>query len=129
MKKILMFAMASLLFSASVMAGTVNGGMSDSQNDLATGKRKKSVSTPPDEMQRTFHVTRIQNDENRFVLMIGRKPNTKVSVSVFDKNGNLLYKSSRKANRDFATILNLENIEGALIKVSDTNGLEKDFSF
>jgi len=119
MKKSILFCLAFIFAAAGVMA-----------NDHVTSpgkEEKKKKVTAVDENSRTFHVTRCAEDHKVF-LMVGKKPNTKVTVRVYNKNGSLLYSDRINASRDFATILNLEGIDGATIKVSDNSGLEKEYS-
>ncbi len=118
MKKSILFCLAFIFATAGVMA-----------NDYATpGKEeKKKKVTSVDENSRTFHVTRCAEDHKVF-LMVGKKPNTKVVVKVYNKNGSLIYTDRINASRDFSTILNLEGVEGATIKVSDNSGIEKEYS-
>ena len=134
MRKNLLFGLACFFSVGSVMAATEY----TSKENPAAGKEVSAYSNPvtplnkkkkaaPAEIERNFHITKCA-DENKVFLMVGKKPNTKVRVRVYDKNGALVYTNSISAKRDFSTILNLEGIEGAVIKLSDTNGLEKNYT-
>lgn len=133
MKKNLLFGLACLLSAGTVMASESNsekntvtsGNELRSTGDTVTPDEKKKRAAAS-ESERTFHVTKFA-DDNKVFLMVGKKANTKVRVRVYDKSGALVYSESISAKRDFATILNLENVEGAVIRISDSNGLEKDY--
>lgn len=133
MKKNLLFGLACFLSIGTVMANE-----SSSEKQIATngnefriyenpvnpGEKKKKAAAS--ESDRNFHI--IKGDDNKVVLMVAKKPNTKVRVKVYDKNGTLVYFDSINAKRDFATVLNLEAVDGAVIQLSDTNGLERNYT-
>lgn len=133
MKKNLLFGLVCFFTAGTVMASGVpsmnqlsfSANESVDYHDPVTPTKKKKVA--PAETERTFHITKCA-DENKVFLMVGKKPNTKVRVRVYDKNGALVYNESISAKRDFSTILNLEGVEGAVIKLSDSNGIEKDYT-
>ena len=119
MKKSILFCLAFIFAAAGVMA---NGNATSPVKE----EKKKKVTTV-NESSRTFHVARCA-DDNKVFLMVGKKPNTKVKVRVYDKNGALIYTDRINANRDFSTILNLKDLDGATIKVSDSSGIEKEYN-
>ncbi len=124
MKKSLLFCLAFVFAASGLMANNLTA----SEYGTTPGKEeKKKKVTAVDESSRTFHVAKCA-EENKVFLMIGKKPNTKVTVKVYDKNGSLLYSDRINANKDFSTILNLQAIEGATIKVSDNSGIKKEYN-
>ena len=133
MKKNLLFGMICFFTAGTVMASgipsmnqlSVSTSESVAYLDPVTPAKKKKVA--PNETERSFHITKCA-DENKVFLMVGKKPNTKVRVRVYDKKGTLVYTESINAKRDFSTILNLEGVDGAVIKLSDSNGIEKDYT-
>jgi hypothetical protein len=134
MKKIILSVTACLLFAgtsvanvASASALVVKEKSSSEMRGLERGKRSKKV-TRTDEADRRFHVVPVAGEKNKVVVMIGKKANTKVSIRIYDQNGILVYNESRKATQDFATLLNLESVEGAVVKLSDNQGFEKKYT-
>jgi hypothetical protein len=134
MKKNLLFGLACFLSVGTVMATEVSSEkdivltgneMYAYENPVTPADKKKKAA--PSETERNFHITKCA-DDNKVFLMVGKKPNTKVRVRVYDKNGTLVYTESINAKRDFSTILNLEAVEGAVIRLTDSHGLEKDYT-
>ena len=133
MKKNLLFGLACFFSVGMVMAAEtpsesrVIAKESEAvmKNPVTPENKKKRAAAA--EIERNFHIMKCAG-ENKVFLMIGKKPNTKVRVRVYDRDGVLVYTDSFSSKRDFSTILNLEAVEGAVIKLSDTNGLEKNYT-
>ena len=129
MKKNLVFGLACLLSIGTVMATEMSSEKRITatafENPVTPADKKKRAAAS--ESERNFHIIK-GVDDNKVFLMVAKKPNTKVRIRVYDKNGTLVYSDSISAKRDFATTLNLEAIDGAVIKLSDTNGLEKSYT-
>lgn len=129
MKKNLLFGLACFFSVGTVMAtGITSDRVIEEGTEMhAVTPENKKKKAAPAEIERTFHIARC-NEANKVLLMVGKKPNTKVRVRIFDKDGTLVYSDVISAKRDYSAILNLEEIDGAVIKLSDSNGLEKNYT-
>lgn len=77
-----------------------------------------------------FHIIRIADQKNKFLVMIGAGQKHDVNINVYDRSGNVIHTEKRTANAEFAEMLNLEKIDGAFtIELSDSNGASKSYSY
>lgn len=61
------------------------------------------------------HVTRLDGNENKYLVTIPKKGDNEVSVCVYDSDNNLVYSELAEGNKSYAKVFHLKNLKGANI--------------
>ena len=94
------------------------------------GKYQKVVTFQPEYQQKAIHVSRIQSEENKFLLAVANAGTEAIRVTIYDARHNVLFDETRSVTGDFAQVYKVKNPDKRLsFEVSDASGHRKYFSF
>ena len=86
-------------------------------------KRVKKVSHATAGKKAMAVLTRLRGDENKYMLAIPNEGRNALTVRIFDSYNKLLYSKRQAVEGDFASIYNLNKLEGAhVFEVADEEG-------
>ena len=88
----------------------------------AAGKKVERVSYQPETNIKRVHVTRISNEENKYLLAVASTGSDVIYIRIFDRNNNLLHVEKREITGDFAQVYKLTSASAYTFEVSDQTG-------
>jgi len=98
-------------------------------NDEA-GTRIERVSYHTGAVQKLAHLSRLNGDEERFMLTVSNKDSENLQIKIYDEEQTLIYSGNEKIKGDFAKIYNLEKITGKVsFEVVDDKGVTKTLRY
>ena len=94
------------------------------------GRHREKVAFLPSHDIKRIHVSKLQNEEGKFLLAIAKAQNEPIRVKVYDGNGKLLYSETKILKGDFAQVYKIEGFHKRYtFEVSDDAGNKKYFAF
>jgi len=110
-------------------AGLTSGDYSIELVD-ASGKKVEKVSYQTKRNIRHIHVSRIQNEENKFLLSVANNGTESITLKIYDSANNLLHTENKTIRGDFAQVYKLAKAsEHYTFEVTDNDGNTKAIRF
>jgi len=93
------------------------------------GVTVEKVNHTKDRAQKLVHVQKLFGEKGKYVLSIASQKTENVSISIFDKDGNMIHNETQKVGKEFAQIYNLKDVDSFTIEIEDKDGLIKRVSY
>jgi hypothetical protein len=94
----------------------------------ATGKKAEKVSYLPKKNLKNVHVSRLLNQNGKFLLAVSNEGQSEINVNIFDANDNLVHTEKKQISGDFAQVYKLKD-GSYTFEVSDVTGATKTIRF
>lgn len=89
----------------------------------AQGTRVKTIHHAKEERRRTAYLTRLSEDENKYMLSVLNEGSNPLTVRIYDAYSRMVYNNTEVIHGDFAAVYNLNKLSGAcLFEVVDQKG-------
>jgi hypothetical protein len=72
---------------------------------------------------KAIHVSRVTENDGRFVVSIANAGNEVITVRILDRNDNLIFSETREISGEFAQIYRVKNADGVKFEISDAAGV------
>lgn len=96
----------------------------------ATGKRVEKVVYQPKPSSNLFHVTRLADAQDKFLLSVKGNESDSITVKIYDDLNNLIHSEVKEVSGSFAQVYRVTNLKSAVtFHVSDSTGNVKVVSF
>lgn len=132
MRKKILLGIVCLLMTTVIANGftlALAGGETSSVNksvDLFRKNKKKETNAGRTGL---YHITKVKDSDNRFILVIGKMDDTRVRLDIYDEQDNLVHSFSKRAGGDIARMIVLRKMESARFVFTDDKGNSKSYAF
>lgn len=82
----------------------------------------ENVNYSKSKAQKLIHIQKLSGEESKYVLSMSSQRPENVTVSIFDRDENLIYKETETVGKEFAKIYNLKDYNSFTIEVHDNDG-------
>lgn len=93
------------------------------------GKYQEEINYTPFFELKSIHVSKLLQDEGKFLLAVANAQNEPIYVKIFDENEQIVYNESKTVDGDFAQVYKLDNGANYTFEVSDSAGNKRYFKF
>jgi hypothetical protein len=96
----------------------------------AFGKKSEKVNYQPVISGSQVHVSKLKEDEGKFLLSVAHHEGDPITVRIFDGANRMIFSDTRNEAGDFAKLFNLKNVAGSVtFEISTSAGRIKTVSF
>jgi hypothetical protein len=95
----------------------------------AAGKKTEKINFQPAKATSAIHVSKLANEEGKFLLAVSKTAGSEVSVKIYDEANNLVHSESRTVSGDFAQLYTIKASGSYTFEVSDNAGNTKTVRF
>lgn len=95
----------------------------------ASGKKVEKVSIAPTRSIKHIHVSKLLNEDAKYLLSIANAGANKINVKIFDAQQNLIHTESKVIDGDFAQVYKLAKSSSYTFQVTDNDGNTKSITF
>lgn len=96
----------------------------------ATGKKVEKVVYAPQQNIKRVNVSRIANEENKYILSIANSGSEFINLKIYDSNENLIHEESKTIDGNFAQVYKLTDKSSShTFQVTDNAGNTKTIKF
>lgn len=93
------------------------------------GKFREQVNYTPFFELKSIHVSKLIQDEGKFLLAVANAQNEPIYVRIFNEAEQIVYNESKTVDGDFAQVYKLDNDARYTFEVSDSAGNRRYFKF
>ncbi|MDQ2657870.1 MAG: hypothetical protein M3Y60_10655 [Bacteroidota bacterium] len=93
------------------------------------GKFQEKITYTPFFELKSIHVSKLIQDEGKFLLAVANAQNEPIYVTIFDETQQIVYNESKTVDGDFAQVYKLKNGARYTFEVSDSAGNRRYFKF